>query len=53
MGFLVDDLLPVVRDGGFVPLRMVDIHWHLWGGPFPPDLEALYRVQDPRIIPRR
>lgn len=47
------DLFPVVRDGGFMPLRMIDVHWHLWRGPLPPDLETLYRIQDPRIIPRR
>lgn len=36
-----------------IPLQMVDVHWHLRRGPLPDNLDGLYRIQDPRIIPRR
>lgn len=50
------DLYDLIRERGenaSLPLNIVSMHWHLTKAPLPDDREALLRIQDPRIIPRR
>lgn len=43
----------IVQQNGMIDLRLLDMHWRFDKGPLPADEEALRRIMDPALIPRR
>lgn len=47
------DSLRMVRENGHMRLLGIAAHWHLYKTGLPAELQAIYRLQDPRTLPRR